>query len=156
MRRTKIVTALSMTSAVVVLALSGCGTAGHSPPVTTPPAASVSQDPYARQSADAVADTDASKDVRITSVKFVNDPYSGRELDTKYTVTNPTGDKVSYSITFEYLDKSGVRIGYDSGDVESLTGHQAARESLTFWGQGADVGGAVSVRVVGAVRIPIV
>jgi len=156
MRRTKIVTALSMTSCGVVLTLSGCGTVGQSPPVSAPPAASASQDPYAQQSAGAVADTDASKDVRITSVKFVNDPYSGRELDTKYTVTNPTGDKVSYTITFEYLDKNGVRIGDDSGDVESLTGHQAARETLTFWGQGADVGGAVSVRVVEAVRVLVV
>jgi len=147
MSRTKIATI--GTAVAVLLSLAGCGTATRQGT-----GSAASPHPFEKQSAAAVADTDAVKDVKITSTKTVNDPYSGPELDTKYTVTNPTGGRVSYTITFEYLSKDGTRLSEDYGDVESLSGHQASHETLTLWGD--DFKGVTSVHVIDVVRASVV
>jgi len=133
----------------VLLSVAGCGSEGSQGVDGT------AQDHlFAPQSAEAIAETDATEDVKITSTKTVEDPYTGLELRTKYLVTNPTQGRVSYTITFEYLDRSGNRIGEDYGYVESLSGHQASHESMTLWGD--DLKGVVSVHLVDVMRVPVV
>jgi hypothetical protein len=137
--------AIISSAVAVLLSVVGCGTVAHQDDAR--------EHQFTGQSAQAIADTNAAGDVEITSTKRANDPYSGPELQTKYTVTNPTTDKVSYTITFEYLDKNGTRTGEDYGNVESLSGHQSSRESLTLWGD--DLHGVVSVRVIDVTRVPV-
>jgi hypothetical protein len=142
----------ALAALILTVLLAGCGAGTTPSPGPSPVPASSTPDTSHNGEIN-----DASGDVKITSVKLnpTGEFGSGPSLDVAYTVHNPTDHVVSYnSIEFEYLDKTGNRVGEDTDSVDLLAPGQSAHQTLTFGGfEPGDTHGAVAVKVIAVYRL---
>lgn len=125
-------------AAVVLLGLAGCAS-GNGPRVQAPVPAVSALPPVAARNPGTV---------RILSGRLASEKYLGQIFRTTYTLRNSGRTTSDFLVTFEYLDRSGVRIGQSNALVAAMGPGRTARLSYDDLGSGE-----FSLKLIDSVRV---